>query len=54
MLNRATLNMIVLKQANNLPVKYVVGFEMNYFIYYSGSYTDKTPKLIITRITKNN
>ena len=51
--NRATLNIIVLKQTNNLPVRCGVDFEANYLIYYIQSYTGKTTKLIITNMTKN-
>ena len=54
MLNRATLNMIFLKQANDPPVRCGVTFEVNDLIYYSQSCTGKTPKLIITNITNNN
>ena len=54
MLNRSTLNMIVLKHANDPPVRCGVVFEVNDIIYYSQSYTGNTLKLIITNITKNN
>ena len=54
MLNRATLDMIVLKQANYLPFRCGVGFEVNDLIYYSQSCTGKNLKLIITNVTKNN
>ena len=47
LVNRATLNMIVLKQANSPPVRCGVGFEVNDITYYSQSCTGKTPKLVI-------
>ena len=46
--------MIVSKKANYPTVRCGVVFEVKDLIYYSQSYTSKTPKLIITNITKNN
>ena len=54
LLTRAILNMIVLKQDNNTPVRCGVGFELNDLIYYSQYYTAKNNKLMITNMTKNN